>query len=76
MKEYLSVKQLCEEIGYARQSIYNMISNNIFVVNVHYIKPSRKKIIFIGKEIEKWMHDESAVNAASKIDYSKSRINI
>ena len=73
--KYLTVNQLCDKIGYAKQSIYNMISAGVFIKKIHYIKPSRKKILFIWAEVEKWMLEGSSLNEASNID-SKSKINI
>lgn len=59
MEEYLTVKELCQRIKYAEQTIYNMISTKKFTNGVHYTKPTRKKILFIWAAILQWMNAQT-----------------
>ena len=59
MEEYLTVKELSERIKLAKQTIYNMIHKNEFVLNTHYYKPKAKIILFKWSAIEKWLEGES-----------------
>jgi excisionase family DNA binding protein len=55
MEEYLTVKELSERIKLAKQTIYNMIHKNEFLLNTHYYKPKAKIILFKWSAIEKWL---------------------
>ncbi|MFC1882314.1 helix-turn-helix transcriptional regulator [Thermodesulfobacteriota bacterium] len=59
MEEYLTVKELSERIKLAKQTIYNMIHKNEFVLNTHYYKPKAKIILFKWSSIEKWLEGDS-----------------
>jgi predicted DNA-binding transcriptional regulator AlpA len=58
MEEYITVKELSIRIKLAEQSIYNMISKGDFLLNVHYLKPTPKKVLFIWSAIELWLRGE------------------
>ena len=67
MEEYLTVQELGERIKFSKQSIYNLIYKKKFILGVHYLKPTPKKILFVWSEIEKWLRhsiDESAESEA------------
>ena len=55
LEEYITVSELSERIKLARQTIYNHISTGKFVEGKHYLKPSRKKILFKWSAVEKWL---------------------
>ena len=52
---YLTVKELSEKIKYSQQSIYNMIHKGVFIKGTHYIKPSRKKVLFLWTAVHTWL---------------------
>lgn len=56
-EEYLTVAELAERIKFSRQTLYNMISTQKFVLNVHYNKPTRRKVVFIWSAVRKWMEN-------------------
>jgi hypothetical protein len=64
-EQYLTVKELSGKIKYSQQSIYNMIHNEIFIKDRHYIKPSRKKILFLWTAVQVWL--ESPREETAKI---------
>jgi len=60
MEEYLTVQELSNRIKYAKQSIYNLIQKGTFVQDKHYIKPSRKKVLFIWSAVLEWLNEANA----------------
>lgn len=55
MEVYLTVQELSERIKIARQTIYNKIHKKEFILNVHYHKPTRKKILFKWSAVKQWL---------------------
>ena len=67
MEEYLTVQEIGKRIKFSKQSIYNLIYMKKFILGVHYLKPTPKKILFVWSEIEKWLRqsiDEPAESEA------------
>jgi hypothetical protein len=56
MEEYLTVSELAARIKYSPQTLYNFIYSKKFVLGIHYIKPTGKKILFIWSAIERWLN--------------------
>jgi hypothetical protein len=54
-KEYLSLKELCEHIPYKPQTIYNWISDGVWELGMHYLKPTSHKLIFHWPTIVRWL---------------------
>lgn len=63
-EQYLTVKELSSKIKYSHQTIYNMIHKGYFVRGEHYIKPSRKKILFLWSAICGWMESREGSDDA------------
>jgi len=59
-EEYLTTAELSQKIKHAKQTLYNGIHERIFQQGVHFIKPSRKKILWIWPEMENWLQQRSA----------------
>jgi predicted DNA-binding transcriptional regulator AlpA len=57
---YLTTEELSERMKFAQQTLYNHIHEKVFQQGVHFIKPSRKKILWIWPEIEKWLLEKSS----------------
>mgnify|MGYP001241921307 CR=1 FL=1 len=53
MKKYLTVQEFCHTIGYRPQTLYNKINASVLVENVHFLKPSKRKILFREEDTEK-----------------------
>jgi|GEM_PF-1126637 len=67
MEEYVTVQELSERIKFSKQSLYNLIYKKKFILGVHYLKPTPKKILFVWSEIEKWLRqsmDETTGSSA------------
>ncbi|MCK9228830.1 MAG: helix-turn-helix domain-containing protein, partial [Syntrophorhabdaceae bacterium] len=67
-EQYLTVRELSEKIKYSHQTIYNMIHDGRFVRSEHYIKPSRKKVLFLWSAVRRWM--ESIEGSGDAIEIS------
>jgi hypothetical protein len=66
MEEYITVQELGERIKFSKQSIYNLIYKKKFILGIHYLKPTPKKILFIWSEVEKWLRQSADEPAESK----------
>lgn len=58
-EKLMTVKELSSQIQFAPQTIYNKIHNGEFVINIHYYKPTPKKILFIWSAVENWLKGEN-----------------
>jgi hypothetical protein len=65
-EELLTIKELCERIKYKRQSIYNLIYKDKFILGIHFLKPSPKKILFKWSAISDWLGDKSSSTILTK----------
>ena len=80
-EEYLTVEELSKRIRFSKQTIYNMISTKRFVRGQHYLKPSRKKVLFSWSAIRQWLEggsqgdEQCTAEGESSIDHTKSRIH-
>lgn len=55
MEAYITVQELSERSKFSKQSVYNLIYKKKFILGIHYLKPTPKKILFIWSEVEKWL---------------------
>lgn len=55
MEEYITIDELSSRIKYSKQSIYNLIHQKILVLQVHYFKPTPKKLLFKWAAIHSWI---------------------
>jgi hypothetical protein len=73
MELYLTTKELSKRIKMTPGTIRNLVWKKELRENVHYVKPTPRKILFVWSEIEAWMHRGSK---NSLINKAKSFINI
>lgn len=57
-KEYLSLQELCERIPYRPQTIRNFMSQGVLRQDVHFFKPTKRKIVFKWEAVRKWIECE------------------
>ena len=79
MDEYLTITELSARIKFSKQSLYNLIHKGTFVLGRHYLKPTRKKILFKWSEILAWMGESSALNeknATESLNHSEITENL
>ncbi len=56
MEQYLTTKELSNKIKMAQGTIRNLVWQNELKLNVHYVKPTTRKILFIWSGIEQWLY--------------------
>lgn len=56
MEQYLTVKELAERIKMAPGTVRNLVWRKEFKENIHYLKPTPRKILFIWSAVEAWLH--------------------
>lgn len=57
MNEFLTTKELSSCIKMAPGTLRNMVSNGTFLLNVHYVKPTPKKLLFVWPAIKEWLYN-------------------
>ena len=55
MEQYLTTEELSKRIKMPPGSIRNLVWKNELKLNVHYVKPTPRKILFVWSGIEKWL---------------------
>ena len=76
MEEYLTTTELSKRIKMAPGTIRNLVWRNEVEENIHYIKPTPKKLLFIWSRVEKWLHGEPALAPERQSDRHRSLINL
>jgi hypothetical protein len=52
--EYVSIAELAKRIPYAPQTIRNLMTQGVFIRDVHYLKP-RGRVIFKWTAVREWL---------------------
>lgn len=60
MEEYLTTKELGDRIKMAPGTIRNLVWKKTFIEDIHYVKPTGRKLLFVWSAISKWLHNPSA----------------
>ena len=76
MEEYITTRELSLRIKMAPGTIRNLVWRNQFKENIHYIKPTPKKLLFIWSGVQGWLHGESPVAPEGQTNRHRSLINI
>jgi hypothetical protein len=69
MEEYLTTNELSDRIKLAPGTVRNLIWKKVFLENVHFVRPTPRKILFKWSRIEDWLHNRP-IN-----DYSHCGLN-
>ena len=72
MEEYLIITELSSRIKMTPGTIRNLVWKGEFVENVHYVKPTSRKLLFVWSAIEAWLY----VKPSSNYIQGNSLINI
>ena len=75
MENYLTTKELSNRIKMTPGTIRNLVWKKELKENIHYVKPTPRKILFLWSAIESWMYGDS-IQSLKKRNRIKSRINI
>ena len=57
MDEYLTTKELSQRIKYAPGSIRNLIHKGVLMENIHFVKPTARKLLFKWSAVEAWLQN-------------------
>ncbi len=76
MEEYLSTTELSDRIKMAPGTIRNLVWKKEFEENVHFVKPTPKKVLFLWSAVEEWVHRKSFDICSHKDTQDNSLINI
>ena len=56
MDDYLTTAELSNRIKMSPGTIRNLVWKQTFKKNIHYVKPSSRKLLFIWSAVEKWLY--------------------
>ena len=59
MEQYLTTAELSKKIKMAPATIRNLVWKKVFQQDVHYLKPTGGKLLFIWSAIEAWLYGGS-----------------
>ena len=59
MEEFLTTDELSARIKMAPGTIRNLVWKKAFIENVHYVKPTSRKLLFIWSSVELWLYNKS-----------------
>lgn len=77
MEEYLTTKELSKRIKMTPDTIRNLVYKKKFKKNVHYYKPTSRKLLFIWSAVKDWLQGgNSDQNAEVAKRRSRGLINI
>ena len=77
--QYLTTKELSKLIKMTPGAIRNLVSQGTLRRNVHYVKPTARKILFVSSAITDWLYGQSPIGQphfSSTGRAIKGRINI
>ena len=72
MEEYLTTEELGTRIKMAPGTLRNLVSRKELQANIHYVKPTKRKLLFVWSAIEAWLHGKPAAKSVQ----GNSLINI
>ena len=58
METYYTTNELSERIKMAPGTIRNLVWRKEFKENVHYLKPTPRKLLFIWSAVESWLQGD------------------
>lgn len=64
MQEYLTTEELSKLIKMSPGTIRNKVSQGAFKLNVHYVKPSTRKLLFVRSAINDWLYGKTPMDHA------------
>ena len=59
MEEYLTTQELSNRIKMVPGTIRNLVWKKELIENVHYVKPTSRKMLFIWSRCEKWLYNRA-----------------
>lgn len=59
VEEYLTVNELGSRIKMSPGTIRNLVWQKRLMQDIHYVKPTPRKLLFIWSAVEVWLHGTS-----------------
>jgi hypothetical protein len=59
MEEYLTTAELSNRIKMAPGTIRNLVWRKELEENIHYLKPTPRKLLFVWSEVQEWLYRKS-----------------
>lgn len=75
-EEYLTTTELSDRIKMAPGTIRNLVWKKEFKENVHYLKPTPRKLLFIWSQVDNWLHHNTSISDLHTNKHRGSLINI
>jgi hypothetical protein len=60
MEELLTTKELSERIKMTPPTIRNLVCKNVFKKNIHYYKPTSRKLLFDWSAVKDWLQSNNS----------------
>lgn len=76
MEEYLTTAELSERIKMAPGTIRNLVWQNKLKKDVHYVKPTSRKLLFVWSKMKAWLHGDTPSIDNYRETTGRSLINI
>jgi hypothetical protein len=78
MEQYLTTIELSARIKMTPGTIRNLVWKKILKKNIHYVKPTPRKLLFLWSRIEDWLFNRSDClpNGIPEKDPNEGRIKI
>jgi hypothetical protein len=76
MEEYLTTDELSERIKMAPGTIRNLVWRKEFKENIHYLKPTPRKLLFVWSQVQEWLYRNSTGDCLKINHQVNSLINI
>ena len=75
-EEYVTTDELAGRIKMAPGTIRNLVWKQQLKKNIHYLKPTPRKLLFVWSRVEEWLHQETPSGRIHERPNSRSLINI
>ena len=59
MEHYLTTQELSERIKMTPGTIRNLVWRGDLIANVHFVKPTPRKLLFVWSAIENWLYGKT-----------------
>jgi len=76
MEEYLTTNELSSRIKMSPGTIRNLIWQKRFLENIHYVKPTSRKLLFIWSAVEAWLREPNVIHSETRGVANRCLINI
>ena len=76
MEESLTTSELSTRIKMAPGKIRNLVWKKELKENVHYLRPTPRKILFVWSQVQEWLYSKPSMDIEKPNASSRSLINI